>query len=134
MERDFNDTARSGKTETLEQVLTRIQRMWIPDRYILMSEHWDWLVVLQCMQDNDLFTIHPQRMPLTEFTTWLRIHNVPQMLAKCTKRTMSYANDAINGARYPWDDVKWNPYVLERWRILYRTLDNMLQNMSNVPK
>lgn len=151
-----NETARSGKTETLNEVLirlgylkpeqqhtqeqvlvailTRIQRMWIRDQYILMGEHWDWLVVLQCLQNNGLFTTHPQRMPLTEFERWIHSHNVPQMLTQCTKRTMSYANNAIHGARYPWDGVDWEPNVLERWRALYRTLESMLQNVTNVPK
>ena len=133
IKQNFNDAARSGKTETLEQVLTCIQRMQT-EWYILMREHWDWLVVLQCMQDHNLFTSHPQRMPLTEFEAWLRTHNVPQLLAHCSKRTMSYANDAIHGARYPWNDVDWNYAVLERWRFLYRTLDSMLQNVTNVTK
>lgn len=156
MATNLEDSARAGKTETLNEVLirlgylkpeqeamqdkvlvailTRIQRMQVPDRYILMCEHWDWLVVLQCMQDNGLFKTNPQRMPLTEFERWLQANNVPQMLAICTKRTMSYANDAIHGARYPWTDVDWNPHVLERWQCLYRTLETMLQNVTNVPK
>lgn len=129
-----NDTARSGKTETLEQVLERIQRMYIPDHYFLMCEHWDWLVVLQCLQDHGLFKTNPKRMPLTEFAAWIHDHGVPQLLAKCTKRTMSYANEAIQLARYPWDGTEWNENVLKRWRILYRTLENMLQNVTNVPK
>lgn len=158
MKQDFNETARSGKTESLNEVLirlgylqpeneptqdevlvailTRIQRMRMPVRNdnILMSEHWDWIVVLQCMQDNGLFTVHPQRMPLTEFEIWVREHHVPQMITKCTKRTMSYALTAIHSARYPWTDVVWKTNVLERWRILYRTLNSMLQDATNVPK
>ena len=121
------------QNEQLVAILTRIQGMQT-EWYILMTEHWDWLVVLQCLQDRQLFRQNPQRMPLTEFETWIRQNNVPQQLAKCTKRTMSYANDAIHGARYPWTEIGWNKHVLKRWQILYRTLDSMLQNMTNVPK
>lgn len=125
-----NETARSGKTETLEQVLTRIQRMHVPNRYILMSEHWDWLVVLQCMQDHHLFKSNPKRPPLAAFEQWLRKQHVPQLLAHCSVREMSYANTGIRGARYPWADVHWEPYVLERWRVLYRTLDKFLSEIE----
>ena len=149
-----NENARSVKLETLNEVLirlgylkpdvtatqddvlvailTRIQRMRVPDRYILMSEHWDWLVVLQCLQDNNLFKLTPKQPPLSPFIDWLEAHHVPQILAHASVRVMSYANNSINGARYPWTDVTWNRYVIERWRKLYETLDSMLYDMRNV--
>lgn len=125
-----NETARSGKTETLEQVLERIQRMYIPNYTVLMGEDWDWLVVLQCMQDHGLFKTNPQRPPLSAFVRWMHAHGVKEELAHCSMRKMSYANNMINGARYPWTDVTWEPYVLQRWRILYDKLSHLLYEME----
>jgi len=121
-----NITARSGKIETLNQVLVRIQRMHIPSRNFLMCEDWDWLVVLQCLQDHNLFKSNPKRPPLTAFVVWLRNRNIPQYYAKCSMREMSLANTGIRNARYPWTDVTWEPSVLRRWRWLYQELDKML--------
>ena len=143
-------TARSGKTQTLNDVLirlgylkpetpatqeqvlvailTRIQRMHT-EWYTLMTEHWDWLVVLQCMQDHGLFKSNPKRPPLAAFEQWLHEHDVPQLLAKCSVYEMSLASRALRGARYPWANATWEPYVLARWRVLYRTLDSMLHEM-----
>ena len=149
---DLQDTARCGKTETLNDVLirlgylnpknqphtqeqilvailSRIQRMHV-GLYTLMSEHWDWLVVLQCMQDYNLFKSNPKRPPLAAFDQWLHEHDVPQLLAHCSVREMSYANTGIRGARYPWADVHWEPHVLDRWRVLYRTLGKLLSEMQ----
>ena len=146
MKQDFNDTARSGKPETLTEVLTRlgylkpeqatqddflvailtrIQRMMTPD-YVLMAEHWDWIVVLQCMQDHNLFKSNPKRPPLAAFDQWLHEHNVPQLLAHCSVYEMSLASRHLRNARYPWAGVTWEPYVLDRWRVLYRTLSKQL--------
>ena len=148
---DLQDTARSGKTETLNEVLvrlgyldsekkpytqeqilvailSRIQRMHV-GLYTLMSEHWDWLVVMQCMQDHGLYKSNPKRPPLSAFAAWVKQQNIPQLLAHCSMREMSLANTGIRGARYPWADVTWEPYVLERWRVLYRTLSKMLTEM-----
>ena len=141
------ETARSGKTETLNEVLirlgclqpetpatqeqvlvailTRIQRMHT-EWYILMTEHWDWLVVLQCMQDHNLFKSNPKRPPLAAFDQWLHEHNVPQLLAHCSVYEMSLASRNLRNARYPWAGVTWEPYVLDRWRVLYRTLSKQL--------
>ena len=149
-----NDSAqRSGKTETLDEVLirlgylkpeqtasqderlaailTRIQRM-NTEWYTLMSEHSDWLVVLQCLQDHHLFKSNPKRPPLTEFIAWLNTNHVPQLLAQASVRSMSHANNRINGARYPWTDVTWNRHVIRRWRILYETLQSFLQDITRV--
>ena len=147
---DLQDTARSGKAETLAEVLTRmgylkpeaatqddylvailtrIQRMHVPDRYFLMCEHWDWLVVLQCLQDHNLFKSNPKRPPLAAFDKWLHDHDVPQLLAHCSVYEMSLASRRIRNARYPWADVTWEPYVVDRWHMLYRTLSQMLSEI-----
>ena len=132
-----NNTAASGTPETLDHVLERIQHMYIPEHYILVWEDWDWLVVLQCMQDHHLFKENPKRPPFTAFEQWLEQNKVPQLLAHCSERNMRYVNKKIRGARYPWKDVAWEPHVLKRWRVLYRTLDKMLielQDTSGVVK
>lgn len=122
--------SRAGQ-ETLKQVLARIQRMRVPERTILMCEHWDWLVVLQCMQEHGLFKNNPKRPPLSAFAEWVQQQNIPQLLTQCSMREMSLANTGIRGERYPWADVMWEPCVLERWRVLYRTLDKMLSEMDD---
>jgi len=148
-----NETARSGKPETLNEVLirlgylkpegkatqdellvailTRIQRMHVPkfDDCVLMVEDWDWLVVLQCLQDHGLFKSNPKRPPLSAFAAWVNQHNIQQRLAHCSVREMSTANTGIRNARYPWTGITWEPNVLVRWRLLYRTLDTMLSNL-----
>ena len=146
------ETARSGKTETLNEVLirlgylqpetpatqeqvlvailTRIQRMHT-EWYTLMTEHWDWLVVLQCMQDHGFFKSNPTRPPFAAFDQWLRHHNVPQLLAHCSVRNLTYVNKKIAGARYPWTNVQWEPYVLKRWRVTYDTLAKMLKQLQD---
>jgi hypothetical protein len=125
-----NETARSGKKETLREVLERIQRMQVPD-YLLMEDHGDWLVVLQCMQDRNLFKNNPQRPPLAAFEQWLRKQNVPQLMAHCSVRNLIYTNKKIKGARYPWAGVVWEPHVIKRWRVLYKTLDKMLAEIQD---
>ena len=147
-----NDSARSGKTQTLDEVLQQLGYFRLEDekpknvkealelvqlllstrsQRVLMIEHWDWLVVLQCLQDHHLFTIHPQQPPLTEFVNWLHTNHVQQRMAQASVRTMSYANNQIRGARYPWDEVKWNRHVIERWKELYKTLDSILYDVTN---
>ncbi len=153
-----SETVKGGKKETLYEVLvkrgylkpetpvtqdqflvailTRTQRM-CAGFYTLMTEHWDWLVVLQCMQDHHLFKENPKRPPFTAFEQWLEQNKVPQLLAHCSERNLRYVNKKIRGARYPWKDVAWEPHVLKRWRVLYRTLDKMLielQDTSGVVK
>ena len=147
MASNADQTARSGKTETLNEVLirlgylkpetpatqeqvlvailTRIQRMHT-EWYTLMTEHWDWLVVLQCMQDHGFFKSNPARPPFAAFDQWLHEHNVPQLLAHCSVYEMSLASRNLRNARYPWAGVTWEPYVLDRWRVLYRTLSKQL--------
>ena len=107
-----NETARSGKPETLNEVLirlgylkpeqatqddilvailTRIQRMHVPDRYFLMWEHWDWLVVLQCMQDHNLFKSNPKRPPLAQRTLPVGRRHVGTLCVRSLARSLSYA-------------------------------------------
>lgn len=129
-------TAASGKIETVIDVLTRIQHMRTKS-YILVWEDRDWLVVLHCMQDHHLFKENPKRPPFTAFEQWLEQNKVPQLLAHCSERNLRYVNKKIRGVRYPWKDIAWEPHVLKRWRVLYRTLDKMfieLQDTSGVVK
>ena len=126
-----NQSALSGNPETLDHVLERIQRMYIPERFILVWEDWDWIVVLQCMQDHGLFKSNPKRPPFMAFEQWLERNNVPQLLAHCSERNLRYVNKKIRGARYPWKDVAWEPHVLKRWRVLYRTLDKMFTELQD---
>ena len=130
MKENLIDTARSGKVGSLGEVLTRIQRMYRPNSSFLICEDWDWLVVLQCMQDHHLFKSNPKRPPLGAFVQWLNQQGIRQRLAKASVYEMSLASRNLRGARYPWADVMWEPYVLERWRILYRQLDRMLTEKS----
>ena len=135
METKQTDTARSGKTETLTEVLERIQRMRVKRAILnnacpLIIEDWDWLVVLQCLQDHNLFKSNPKRMPFLSFEVWMHENNIPMHHTKCTMRSMSRANNHIGGARYPWAGVQWEPHILARWRGLYRQLDKMLHTLS----
>lgn len=126
-----NQSVKSGNPETLDHVIERIQRMYIPERFILVWEDWDWLVVLQCMQDHGLFKSNPKRPPFAAFDQWLQHHNVPQILAHCSVRNLTYINNKIAGARYPWTEVKWEPHILKRWRVTYATLAKMLKELQD---
>ena len=151
MKQDQIAAARSGKTETLNEVLIRLgylqpetptqEQILVAilaciqsihtEWYTLMSEHWDWLVVLQCMQDHGLFKSNPQRPPFAAFEQWLRQQQVPQRIAHYSVRNLTYANNKIAGARYPWTNVQWEPHVLKRWRITYATLAQMLTQFQD---
>ena len=145
------ETARSGKTETLNEVLirlgylqpekptqdqilaailTRIQAMYVGD-IVLMSSNEDWLIVLQCLQDHGFFKSNPKRPPFAAFIQWLEQNNIPQFIAQCSVRNLTYVNNKIAGARHPWKDVTWEPYILKRWRILYFNLAHMLKQLQN---
>ncbi len=129
--KEIQQSATGGKTETLRSALERIQRKYVENRNFLMAEDWDWIVVLQCMQDHRLFKANPKRPPLAAFERWLRENKVPQYLSHCSVRNLTYVNNKIAGARYPWTDVRWEPAVLWRWRVLYRTLDKMLREIED---
>ena len=125
------ESARSEKTESLEQVLNRIQRMLVSDgyhHYFLMGDDWDWLVVLQCLQDNGHFKSHPRRPPFAEFVRWLTEHHVPHYYAHYNARKLSNAYKKIGGAVHPWTNVDLSPHMLLRWRDLYFNLDKMLKS------
>ena len=116
--------------EQLVAILTCLQDKQI-EPYTLMTEHWDWLVVLQCMQDHGFFKSNPKRPPFAAFEQWLRHHNVPQIRAHCSVRNLTYINNKIAGARYPWTEVKWEPHILKRWRVTYATLATMLKQLQD---
>ena len=98
MTKEF-ETARSGKTESIKEVLTRIQHARARNSYFLMIEDRDWLVVLQCMQDHHLFKSNPKRPPLSAFRQWLEKEEIEQYFAQCIVREMSDANKLINGEK-----------------------------------
>jgi len=163
MATNLNETAqRSGKTQTLNEVLMQLgylqpeakpatqdellvallyctQRLQV-DLYGFMVEPWDWIVALQWMQDNGKFKSKPKRPPFTAFNLWLKNNNVPQLHEQCSVRNLTYVNNKIVGARYPWTNVPWEPNVLRRWRVMYRLMamiwnalsehDNMSRNCA----
>ena len=136
MAKQIDSAQRSGKTETLTEVLERIQHMRVKRACLalpcpLMIEDWDWLVVLQCLQDHNLFKSNPQRPPFKEFVAWLTENNVPQVQARMDVRSMSYAHTKIKGTRYPWTDVTWQKPILKRWRMLYKQLSIRLESLSD---
>ncbi|MBE6324243.1 MAG: hypothetical protein E7074_04585 [Bacteroidales bacterium] len=97
----------------------------------LMFEEWDWLVVLQCMQDHGLFLPTNGRQPYARFAAWLIEIQMPENLMPCCAKTLSRTDINLKGARYPWREVTWNPHVLVRWRALYRILDKMLSGLED---
>ena len=139
-----NSAQRSGKTQTLNEVLMQLgylqpdtkpatqdellvallyctQRLQV-NLYGFMVEPWDWLVALQWMQDNAQFKSNPKRPPFAAFNLWLKNNKVPQLHEQCSVRNLTYVNKKIAGARYPWTEVMWEPSVLRRWRVMYRLM------------
>lgn len=92
----------------------------------LVCEPWDWLVMLQWLQDHGLFKNNPTRPPLKAFERWLHENNMPEIRVKCTTHELSLAHRAINGARYPWTEIKRDPGLINRWRILYDDLTKLI--------
>ena len=129
MEKRTNKSAISSEEkEQMLQVLTRIQRFYVKDelgRMWLVWEAWDWLAIMQWLQDNGLFTNNPKRPPLKAFVTWLKANSVPCIQAHYNAYEMSLAHRRIDGARYPWDKVKVEPGMIRRWRILYNQLSRL---------
>ena len=64
------------------------------------------------------------------FIQWLQEHHIPQRMTHYDMRDMSYAHNRINGERFPWADVKWQPDVLKRWRVLYEQLTRGMKSLS----
>ena len=131
----ITSSATGGTTQASEkalaEVLTRIQGMYIPDRFWLIWEDWDWLVVLQCLQDHNLFLSHPKRPPLGAFVKWLHQHNIPELRTRFSVYQMSLASRQLGITRYPWTGCQWHPGILRRWRSLYRHLDRLLNEPTD---
>ena len=131
----------SNDTETREQVLRVLNRMqrrainikpWLgfDARIWLVCEDWDWLAVMQWLQDNGLVKQNPVRPPLKAFAEWLRENSVPQQHAHYSAYELSLAYRRIGGARYPWTEVKHDLGMIRRWRILYNDLTKLLLEES----
>jgi len=97
----------------------------------LMSEDWDWLVVMQTLIEQGLLPAPKQRPPFAAFLSFLSTHHVRTYLANIpSKDAISRVYLHINGASYPWADVSWNEIqnTLPRWRKLHDTLVRSLQS------
>lgn len=116
--------------EKLASALNLIQRVYGKDGLFLMREDSDWLVVMQCLQDNGLFLKHTQRMPLTAFIKKLEALGVPQLWIHYSMRSMSYTNAKINGLRYPWEGCFMPNGIIKRWQELYRLVRWVLVKMT----
>lgn len=133
----FRSTDQKTK-EQLLAVLTRMQNrsiditQWLgfPGQTLLVCEDWDWLAVMQWMQDNGFVKQNPVRPPLKAFEDWLHENDVPQRKAHYSAYEMSLAHRRINGARYPWNEVKHDLGMIRRWRILYKDLTRLLLEES----
>ena len=118
--------------EQLRDVLHHLQRMRkiVKEdiKVFLVTEDWDWLVIMECLQDHGMFKVNPERMPYAEFETWMQ--QMPQYLSECSAIKLARAGRTLHYARYPWNDVDWNPHVLVRWRALYRILSRQLEELN----
>ena len=128
-----NSALDAGVTdEQLREVLHRLQ--WtrkvvkVDIKVFLVTEDWDWLVIMECLQDHGIFKVNPKRMPFRAFEDWMQC--MPQYLSECRAEKLKRANNIVEGARYPWKDVNWYPCVLRRWRTLYQILDKMLTEIA----
>ena len=94
----------------------------------LFFEPWDWIVVMQCMQDHGYFMPTKERQPYRSFVEWLKQIPLPGNMQKCSAKTLSRIHIELNGARYPWNEVKWKAHVHvhERWCAMYKIFDKML--------
>lgn len=117
--------------EKLAIALEHIQIVLTKNDYFLLWEDWDWLVVLQCLQDHGLFQKNHKRMPLSAFVKKLEELNIRVYVAHYSMRSMSYANAKINNMRYPWDGCKTMPdYIIARWQRLYRLLQYIMTKLT----
>lgn len=114
----------------LTRVLTRIQICYIPDSIFLVTEDWDWFVVLQCLQDHHLFKSNPKRPPIKAFVQWLNDNGVPQLRTHFNPYQLSLASRQLRDDRFPWSNTACNPSILRRWRVLYNQFSNMLQPLQ----
>ena len=116
--------------EKVFSTLERIQRWYQKDGLFFVTEDRDWLVILQWLQDHELFKTNSERPPFAEFAKWVS-DNVPLYLTDCSRPAMSVAYKALNGARYPWKNTQMNPSILVRWRVMYRILDKLWEDVSS---
>lgn len=114
----------------LTRTLTRIQICYIPDSIFLVTEDWDWFVVLQCLQDHHLFKSNPKRPPIKAFVQWLNDNGVPQLRTHFNPYQLSLASRQLRDDRFPWSNTACNTSILRRWRVLYNQLSNMLQPLQ----
>lgn len=110
-------------------VLTRIQLCYIPDSIFLVTEDWDWFVVLQCLQDHHFFKSNPKRPPIKAFVQWLNDNGVPQLRTHFDPYQLSIVSRRLHDERFPWNDADWNPSILRRWRVLYVQLSKILSHL-----
>ena len=96
--------------------------------HIAHEEHAN--TALQWMQDNSKFKSNPKRPPFAAFNLWLKSNNVQQPHEQCSVRNLTYVNNKIAGARYPWTEVAWEPNVLRRWRVMYRLMGMIWNALS----
>ena len=122
--------------EQVIEVLTRVQRIRMYDKgkdksinWFLVSEDRDWVIIMQWMQDNDVFWSRPERPPFKEFADWMESIQVPQLLTECNAVTLSRAYCKLGGERYPWKSASVQKHILFRWRVLYQMLDKMLTEL-----
>lgn len=131
----------SSDTKTREQVLRVLYRIqlriinikpWlgIEASKRLVCEDWDWLAIMQWLQDNGFVKHNPVRPPLKAFAEWLRENNVQQRNAHYSAYELSLAYRHIGGARYPWIGVKCDSGLIRRWLILYKELTTLLLEES----
>ena len=129
-----------GDSRQQEQVLKLFNRMqssvinikpWIGfDALIwLFSESWDWIVVLQWLQNHGLFKENPHRPPFQAFEDWLQKNHV-ESRAPYDAHEMSLAHRRILGARYPWENMMVEPGLLNRWVSLYNELSKLMLEIS----
>lgn len=92
----------------------------------LVCEPWDWLVMLQWLQDHGLVKSKPYRPPFKAFECWLRENEMPEIKIHCSTHELSLAHRHIHGARYPWLEVQRDRGLINRWRILYDDLTKLI--------
>jgi len=125
MEKSIFKSSDEKTREQVLRVLNRIQSRRIKAYIWLIYEDWDWLAVLQWLQDNGLLKSNPKRPPLKAFERWLRENNVPQRHTHYSAYELSLAHRRIEGARYPWNEVKHDQGMIRRWRCLYKDLTKL---------
>lgn len=135
MAKNLEEAAMCGKREEVVSVLKEIQEWrirWTGCQYAIypLCEQWDWLIVLQCLQDNGLIKNYPQRPPIRLFVEWLEENDVQLRTLKCTAYDLSKLSRQFGDARYPWLQVYMDDRDMKRWRVLYQQLQKKLQKLQ----